>query len=211
VPGALVAEADDGSAVDQGDRAEVDPELDGLAAVADPRAAEGAEVEVLEEARHVEAERLGVGLEGRAVERGPEQPAVHRPELPLGPGRERGLGRALTVAEAGHGQAARDDPEVVAVVLEQVVEDLPGAGAGRAGVVGEDDHGDQRGAAAQAGVIGLHRCEVAGLRDRRRLGCGGRVRLGTCGARRAGGQDQSEDEGDQNFGAHARPSRTGVR
>ena len=95
-----------------------------------------------------------------------------------------------------------------------MIEDLPGPAARGTGVVGEDDDRDQWGGAAEAWVLRADRGEVAGLRDRRGLGRDGGlagVRLGTRGARRAGGQDDPEDEGDQSFGAHARPSRTGVR
>ena len=180
-----------------------------------PQTAEGAEVEAVEEARHVEAERLGVGLEGRAIEAHvPEEEAVHRPELALGAGGERRLGRALAVAEAGDGQAAKHHAQVVAVVLEQVVEDLPGARAGRAGVVGEHDDGDQRGGAAERGVVGPEIGTVAGLRDRRGLGRSGGVvgvRVGTGRVPRAAREREPEEGGEQSCGSHAGPSRTGVR
>jgi hypothetical protein len=205
VPGRLVAVADHRAPVHEGDRAEVDPQGDRLAAMLGPRPAEGAEVEVVEEARHVEAERLGVRLEAGPVEAGlAEQAPVHGPELALGAGGEGGLGGTLGVEEAGRGQAAEDDPEVVAVVLEQVLQDLGGARAGRAGVVGVDDDRDERLGAALEVVIGGERDLVAPLGHGRGLGGTGAVvavRVGLCGAC-AACQDEPEQGGGQNCGSH---------
>jgi hypothetical protein len=136
----------------------------------DPRPAEGAEVEVVEEARHVEPSASAWALRVARSKRG----SLNRRRCigqnwPWAPA-ARAASAAARRRRSRGGQAAEHDPEVVAVVLEQVLEDLGGARAGRAGVVGVDDDRDERLGAALKVVIGGERDLVAPLGHRRGLG-----------------------------------------
>lgn len=123
----------------------------------DARRREPTRVEIVEELRHVETERLGVLAQhrGREVVRVLEQPPVHLPEFALATSSEHGLRSALALLEAWNRARTKHHAHVVAIVLDEVPHDLPAAAARRTRVVGPDDDRDQRLLTADRMLVGV--------------------------------------------------------
>ena len=133
--------AQDGPAVDEEARRPPHAELTAdRQVVVDARLA-GVRVERGAERRQIEPQLDGAQLQRRAFEVAliREQPVVHLPELPLHLGGHGSLGRQRGVVVKGEGVVAKQDPDVVGVVPEQLLERGDHAAAERALEVGELD------------------------------------------------------------------------